>query len=131
MDIHHLAGVGPMCVFAVPLTLNNCGTGSLKQGPLAVSGLIDLGNDSLLTGSASNKLRASVYPAARPSSEMTVHQTRLTVLTLYGVFRIKPLCLPATWASRRSDSDKPHIGLNPAASQMFGGEGPSPLTFYR
>ena len=43
VDIHHLAGVGPMCVFAVPLTLNNCGTGSLKQGPLAVSGLIALG----------------------------------------------------------------------------------------
>ena len=42
-DIHHLAGVGPMCVFAVPLTLNDCGTGSLKQGPLAVSGLIALG----------------------------------------------------------------------------------------
>ena len=38
-DIHHLAGVGPICVFAVPLTLKNCGTGSLKQGPLAVSGL--------------------------------------------------------------------------------------------
>jgi len=79
VDIHHLAGVGPMCVFAVPLTLNNCGTGSLKQGPLAVSGLIDLGGDSLLTGTASKKLRASVNPAARPSSEMTVNQTRLTM----------------------------------------------------
>ena len=103
----------------------------LSKDHVLSAGSIDLGSDSLLTGTVSMKLRASVYPAARPSSEMAVHQTRLTVLTLYGVFRIKPLCLPATWASRRSDSDKPHIGLNPAASQMFGGEGPSPLTFYR
>ena len=78
-DIHHLAGVGPICVLAVPLTLKNCSTGSLKQGPLAVSGLIDLGGDSLLTGTASKKFRASVNPAARPSSEMTVNQTRLTM----------------------------------------------------
>ena len=38
-DIHHLAGVGPMCVLAVPLALNNVGTGPLSKGLLAVSGL--------------------------------------------------------------------------------------------
>ena len=84
-DIHHLAGVGPICVFAVPLTLNNVALDPLSKD-LAVSGLIDLGgSDSLLTGTASKKLRASVNPAARPSSEMTVNQTRLTMLTLYVV----------------------------------------------
>ena len=40
-----------------------------------------------------------------------------------------PFALPATWASRRSDRDKPPIGRNPAAAQVFGGEEPSPLTF--
>ena len=78
-DIHHLEGVGPMCVFAVPLTLNNAALGPLSKGLWPSAGLIDLGDDSLLTGTESMELRASVHPAARPSSEMTVNQTRLSI----------------------------------------------------
>ena len=82
-DIHHLASVGPMCVFAVPLALNNEAPDPLSKDLWPSAGSIDLGSDSLLTGTVSMKLRASVYPAARPSSEMAVNQTRLAVLTFY------------------------------------------------
>ena len=76
VDIHHLAGVGPMCVFAVPLTLNNLALGSLGRTIQPSAGSISLGSDSLLTGTVSMKLRASVYPAARPSSETMVTTNR-------------------------------------------------------
>ena len=76
---------GSHIVLAVPLALKNCGTSPFSKDWSPSAGLIDLGNDSLLTGTASKKLRASINPAARPFSEMTVNQTRLTMLTLYGV----------------------------------------------
>ena len=55
VDIHHLAGVGPICVFAVPLTLNNVALDPLSKDLWPSAGLIDLGSDSLLTGTASKK----------------------------------------------------------------------------
>jgi hypothetical protein len=75
-DIHHLAGVGPMCVFAVPLTLKNQAIIPLSKVYVPSAGSISLGSDSLLTGTVSMKLRASVYPAARPSSETMVTTNR-------------------------------------------------------
>ena len=75
-DIHHLAGVGPMCVFAVPLTLKNQAMDPLSKDHVLSAGSISLGSDSLLTGTVSMKLRASVYPAARPSSETMVTTNR-------------------------------------------------------
>ena len=103
----------------------------LSKDHVLSAGSIDLGSDSLLTGTVSMKLRASVYPAARPSSEMAVNQTtRLTVLTLYGVYCTKPLCLPLGQIAGPARTE--HLpGCNPATSQMFGGKGPFPLTFYR
>ncbi len=60
VDIHHLAGVGPMCVFAVPLTLKNQAIIPLSKVYVPSAGSISLGSDSLLTGTVSMKLRASV-----------------------------------------------------------------------
>ena len=65
--------------FAVPLALNNVALDLLSKDLWPSAGLIDLGSDSLLTGTVSMKLRASVNPAARPSGEMTVNQTRLSM----------------------------------------------------
>jgi len=78
-DIHHLAGVGPICVFAVPLTLNNVALDFLSKDLWPSASLVDLGSDSLFTGTVSMKLRASVSPAARPPGEMAVNQTRLSM----------------------------------------------------
>ena len=116
---------------AVPLTLNNEALGPLSKDWWPSAGSIDLGSGSLITGTVSKKLRASINPAARPSSDMTVNQkTRLAVLTLYGVYCTKPLCLPLGQVAGPARTK--HLpGLNPATMQMFGGKGPSPLTFYR
>jgi len=78
-DIHQLAGEGPMCVFAVPLTLNNAALDPLSKDLWPSAGLIDLGSDSLLTGTASMKLRASVNPATRPSGEMAAKANSLSM----------------------------------------------------
>ena len=58
-DIHHLAGVGPICVLAVPLTLKNVALDPLSKNLWPSAGMIDLGSNSLLTGTASMKLRVT------------------------------------------------------------------------
>ena len=78
-DIHHLAGVGPICVFAVPLQLNNVALDPLRKDLWPSAGVVDLGSDSLLTGTASMKLRASVNPAARPPGEMSAKANSLSM----------------------------------------------------